>query len=104
MQRELPYAIQEWATVARPMPTLGISPDSVGNVLVTCRSAENRVEGQLPDQVNSHYRPQAVGRLVGEIQSAIRAILSLPSYDVAESLMVLGRLIINIRTVISWRL
>ena len=45
------------------MPTLGISPDSGGNVPVTCRSAENRVEGQLPDQVNSHYRPISDGQV-----------------------------------------
>jgi hypothetical protein len=41
----------------RPMPTLGISPDSGGNVPVTGRSAGNRVEGQLANQVNSRYRP-----------------------------------------------
>ena len=44
-------------SASRPMPTLGIFPDSGGNVPVTCRSAENCVEGQLADQVNSHYRP-----------------------------------------------
>ncbi|WP_294269086.1 hypothetical protein, partial [Propionivibrio sp.] len=38
---------------------MGISPDSGGNVPVTCHSAENYVEGQLADRVNSHYRPKA---------------------------------------------
>jgi len=55
--RKLLFPVPTHSTLARSMPTLGISPDSGGNVPVTCRSAENRVEGLLADQVNSHYRP-----------------------------------------------
>ena len=60
------------------MPTLGISPDSVGNAPVTCRSVENRVEGQLPDQVISNYRPEvevAVSRLSTAEQTFIHVRL-----------------------------
>jgi hypothetical protein len=39
------------------MPTLGLRSDSVGNAPVTCRSAENQVEGQLTVPLNSHYVP-----------------------------------------------
>lgn len=41
----------------RPQPTLGLRSDSVGNPSVTCRSAENHVEGQLTNPVNSHSVP-----------------------------------------------
>ena len=43
----------------RPQPTLGLRSDSVGNAAVTCRSAENHVEGQLTDLANSHSVPFA---------------------------------------------
>lgn len=42
---------------------MGLRADSVGNGSVTCRSTENRIEGQLTDQVNSHYVPVADYRL-----------------------------------------
>jgi hypothetical protein len=37
-----------------PLPGWALS---VGNATVTCRSAENHVEGQLIDPVNSHIVP-----------------------------------------------
>lgn len=36
---------------------VGLRSDSVGNASVTCRFAENHVEGLLTDPVNSHYVP-----------------------------------------------
>lgn len=45
------------------MLTLGLRPDSAGNVSLTCRSAENRVEGQLTDPANSQYIPQGAARV-----------------------------------------
>jgi hypothetical protein len=38
---------------------LVLEPDSGGNALVTCHSAENRVEGQFANQANSLFRPEA---------------------------------------------
>jgi hypothetical protein len=43
----------------RPLLSFGHWLDSGSNATVTCRSAENHVEGQLIDPTNSHCVPIA---------------------------------------------